>query len=185
MTACAWFAGCDRAAEGTLPHAGLGELPACARCADRVDMAEALRPFASAEAADAEDACGCAGPYLAMACVCDDADEDEGPTVRIPYGRAHLTSDEVWAMIHAREGVREISDACAATIAAWFQSPAGSGATFAALASNRPVTVTALHDAIAAERMALPSYAGSGPGTDALALGMLATWAMNGADAPA
>ena len=35
---CEYFAGCTRAAEGTVAHPILGQVPTCQRCADRFDL---------------------------------------------------------------------------------------------------------------------------------------------------
>jgi hypothetical protein len=96
--------------------------------------------------------------------------------VSVPRGTRHLYAAEVEDMLREREGVREITDACAAAIASWWQGPAGHGATFAALVSHFPVTVEDLHAAIADARK------DAGTAIDRLALDMLATWALNGAE---
>lgn len=101
---------------------------------------------------------------------------DYSGDVSIPRGTVHLTSDFVYAMCQVREGSAEITDSAAAAIAAWYQSPRGPGATFAALVSHFPVTVADLEDAISYELSQMPA----GATVDRLALGMLATWAMNG-----
>jgi hypothetical protein len=104
--------------------------------------------------------------------------DDDSRTVAIPRDTLHLYSDAANAMVAAcSEAGREITDHCAVTIAAWFQSPRGPGETFTRLVSHCPVTVSDLCDAIAYER----AQQGYGREADAnrLALGMLATWAIN------
>lgn len=102
----------------------------------------------------------------------------EHRTVTIARGTAHLGSDAAWSEIAACEGVREISDASAVTVASWWQGPRGPASTFAALVSHCPVTVADLCDAIAFERSQISGY-GRVADRDRLALSMLATWALN------
>jgi hypothetical protein len=35
---CRWFALCDHEAVGTVPHPVLGDVPACQRCVDKLDL---------------------------------------------------------------------------------------------------------------------------------------------------
>ena len=109
------------------------------------------------------------------------AEPEPERTVSIPRGTVHLTSAEVYAMCAAREGEREITDAAAAAIASWHQVPRGPGEVFTRLVSHIPVSVSELHDAIAYER-AQTGHRGPEAAADRLALGMLATWALNGGE---
>jgi hypothetical protein len=93
--------------------------------------------------------------------------------VSVPRDTRHMYSAEVEDMVLARQGICEISDECAVTIASWWQGPAGHGATFAALVSHFPVSVEDLHAAIADARK------DAGTAFDRLALDMLATWALH------
>lgn len=74
-------------------------------------------------------------------------------------------------------GYGEISDACAVTIAAQWQSPGHIGSTLAALASGAPVTVADVLDDIAATRREARE-AGTLTGSDSLMLDMLATYVL-------
>lgn len=74
----------------------------------------------------------------------------------IPRGTVHLTSEGIDAMVSARAGFSEITDGCAAGIAAGWQAPRGYGAVFASLVSHFRVRVSELHDAIASSRAELP-----------------------------
>ena len=83
----------------------------------------------------------------------------------------HLTPDEVKAEVRSRIGVREVSDACAASIAEMFREPGLLG--FTKLAAGKPVTQEEISHDIAAHW----------PKTwDALnqdCLSMLGTWALH------
>lgn len=85
----------------------------------------------------------------------------------------HLNSDGVAHEVYnAERQEREISDAAALTIASWWQSPRGSGLTFAALQAGLPVEVDAVHSAIA------DVYPSAGP-QDRKYLDFLGTWAIH------
>lgn len=107
-----------------------------------------------------------------------DDDDTETRTVRIPRGTAHLGSDAAWQMIAECEGRREISDACAVTVASWWQAPRGPAETFTRLVSHFAVTVAELLDAIRYERTMIGGY-GKVADRDRLALDMLSTWCLN------
>jgi hypothetical protein len=108
----------------------------------------------------------------------DAPDNGEHRTVKIPRNTRHLSTDDMWRMIQDCEGAREITDACAVTIAAGYQAPSGQGMVFAALVSHFDVKVTDLLDAIAYERRSLWNY-GPTADRDRLELDMLMTWAIN------
>lgn len=103
--------------------------------------------------------------------------EDAGPL---------LTSAEVFAMCNARNGVSEITDECAATIASWWHSPKGDGAVFSRLSHRITggVEVSELLDAIynAQRELDTQDVLSSDLANDRLALNMLSTWAINGPD---
>ena len=84
---------------------------------------------------------------------------------------SHLYSDEAYAMVAERHGKEEITDACAATIASWWQSPGNTGYAMAQLASTGTVDYQELVDDIAAVYPAAE-------GKDRVALDMLGTWAL-------
>jgi len=89
----------------------------------------------------------------------------------------HVDSESAYRQCREREGIREIDDAVAATIASWWQSPGSVGRAFAALASGAPVDSS---DVLADVSASLPE---TQPNTrDRLALEMLATWALNFSD---
>ena len=90
-------------------------------------------------------------------------------------GVRHLTSDEAMYEIRYGYGQQELSDAAAATVASWWQSPGTVGRHFAALASGLPVTTSDLLDDIHA------TYGEAVTPLDRQALDMLATWALNSA----
>jgi hypothetical protein len=83
----------------------------------------------------------------------------------------------------ARAEDREFSDAAAAAVASWWQSPRGAGAVFAALCGGFPVPVADLCDAIYAARRELDTmhlpYGEFALNRDAL--DFLGTWALNSA----
>lgn len=92
-----------------------------------------------------------------------------------------MTSDEVYAMCFAREGVQEITDECAATIASWWHSASGDGAIFSCLSHRtRTVPVESLLDAIYREQRVIEATPYDYNVSDSLALNMLSTWAING-----
>lgn len=96
-------------------------------------------------------------------------------------GTVHMHSEDVFAELREYNGVREISDAAAVSIASWYQSPTGPGRHFAALVGFFPVHVSDLHDAIADARTYIsPDLQLAERELDHLALDMLATWALNG-----
>jgi hypothetical protein len=91
--------------------------------------------------------------------------------------RRHLTSDEAYQQVAERLDKREITDACAATIASWWQSPGPHGRHLASLASGQPTDRGALLDEIHLVR-----NLEAGSARDRVALDMLATWAINGGE---
>lgn len=99
-------------------------------------------------------------------------------TVRIPRGTRHLGSDSACREISESEGVREISDACAVTVASWWQSPRGPGEAFTRLVSFLPVSVSDLLAAVSWELSQITSQCPEAK-RDRVALGMLATWGIN------
>jgi len=42
---CEWFAKCDHPAVGVIAHPVLGDVPCCQRCADKLEIANRLRPL--------------------------------------------------------------------------------------------------------------------------------------------
>ena len=83
----------------------------------------------------------------------------------------HLMGEDALAMVHDRygRGEAEITDACAVTIASWWQGPReGDGLAFAELASSGHLDSERLSDDIA-NVYALPST----PAEDRIALDML------------
>jgi hypothetical protein len=84
----------------------------------------------------------------------------------------HLSSGEVTVQVRTRNGVREITDAAAVTIASWWQSAGTEGRAFAALSTTGRVELAALVDGIAAVRR----YADTT--IDQWCLDMLSTWAL-------
>jgi hypothetical protein len=83
-----------------------------------------------------------------------------------PDAREHIAQ-------RSAEGWREISDSCAVTIAAWWQSPGGVGRHLATLASGLPAEYDDLRDDIMATRAEVTHE------LDVLALDMLGTWALD------
>lgn len=84
----------------------------------------------------------------------------------------HLDSRQVYREISAFYGRAEITDACAVTVASWWQSPGRTGLPFAELASTGHVDVERLHEAIA------HAYT-EADDLDKRVLDMLGTWALN------
>lgn len=94
----------------------------------------------------------------------------------IDVGRPdHLLGDQVYDQVFARYGKMEISDACAVTIASWWQSPGGWGYAMAQLASTGRVPYDTLHEAIYQARKEAEAQ---GSLRDVQALDMLGTWAL-------
>lgn len=92
-------------------------------------------------------------------------------TIRVRV--AHLTQGEVYAEVReAYAAEREISDAAAVTIAAWWAAP--SNPAFTALATGCATTAEAIGADICREYNVLPY-----DGIDRLCLDMLGTWAIN------
>jgi len=90
----------------------------------------------------------------------------------------HMREHEVYDMVQERLGKEEITDACAVSIAAWWQSPRGNGYALAQLASTGTVDYSDLSDAIMlTRREAVESYGSASP--DVAALDMLGTWALH------
>lgn len=86
----------------------------------------------------------------------------------------HVSSVYAYRQCDERQGIDEIDDAVAATIASWWQSSGTAGSAFAALASGAPVDHSAVLNDVWASLLETDS------GTrDRLALEMLATWAIN------
>lgn len=104
-----------------------------------------------------------------------------GYTREINVGRlTHLSSREVDEMCSARHGVEEITDACAVTIASFYQSPGVTGKGFAALASGRAVDVDLLLENIHyARTLDVPALPADEQEPARHALDMLATWALS------
>lgn len=92
-------------------------------------------------------------------------------------GLSHMHTEEVEAMCKAREGVEEITDECAVTIASWWQSPGARGQHFAALASGGQADTDGLFSDIS---YALDAARRTQDETEReaqlLQLGMLGTW---------
>lgn len=96
--------------------------------------------------------------------------------VMVTAGRVqHLTSEAAYAECRAAIGQREITDACAATIASWWQGPGRDSMPFTLLAQGSPVAYVKLRDAIMREYR-------NASGRDRDALDMLGTWTLNGSD---
>ena len=110
-------------------------------------------------------------------------DRDNPGTCHTEGAGPLMTSAEVFHMCRTRTGIREITDECAATIASWWHSPTGDGATFSRLSHRITggVPVESLLDAIYRAQRELDSQAGWTP-QDRLALDMLSTWTTNGPD---
>lgn len=89
----------------------------------------------------------------------------------------HLMSDEAYAEVSACHGNREVSGACAVTIASWWQSPGPVGRVLAAFASGSEVDRSELSEDVS--RTILHEYDSAEP-RDRLALDMLGTWVLNG-----
>lgn len=86
---------------------------------------------------------------------------------------AHLGSIEVYEQVEARDGVRELSDAAAVTVASWWACPGTDGAALAQLCTTGRVELSAfLRDVRIARAMATPQR-------DLRALDALATWGLN------
>lgn len=100
-----------------------------------------------------------------------------GPDVITTSRPAHLTGDAATAQVTARWAHEEISDACALTIASWWQSPGRVGRAFAQLASTGTVPLEALADDISATFNELRPHCVDIP--QGRALSMLATWALH------
>lgn len=84
----------------------------------------------------------------------------------------HLWSAQVTAMVNERYGGEvEITDACAVTIASWWQGPTGHGLPFAQLASTGRVEYVELAEAIYDARK-------SADASGKRELDMLGTWAL-------
>jgi len=85
----------------------------------------------------------------------DQPNDDDGPLTGITVERAQVQASAPHAT--AQDVVNQlaiggsINDSAALAIASWYESPRGSGATFAALASGCTVAVDELLDAIATE----------------------------------
>lgn len=95
-------------------------------------------------------------------------------TPDISVGRpAHLTSDEAYAEIAERYGVEEISDACARTIASWWQGPGAWSRELTRLSTQGVFNPGVLLQEISAVRSEVATN------NDHHALDMLATWAMH------
>lgn len=120
---------CDRVAVGPCDTCGQGE-SGYYNAHPAAELSDGPAPVVTvAECVAAVDG---DGPWVPSA---------EDRTVSIPRGTQHLTSDAVWAMLAEREGRSEISDACAAAIASWWQTPRGPGEAFTRLVSHFAVTV--------------------------------------------
>jgi hypothetical protein len=92
---------------------------------------------------------------------------------------AHLCEAAALAEVNARRGHVEISDACAVTIASWWQSPGTVGRAFARLASTGSVVARDLADDLAATFAELRPLGLNGDNSDEWrALEALATWAL-------
>ena len=74
----------------------------------------------------------------------------QGPDVITTARPPLLGGDAAAAEVAARWGCEEISDACALTVASWWQSPGRVGRAFAQLASTGSVPLEALADDISA-----------------------------------
>ena len=91
---------------------------------------------------------------------------------------SHLSSEEVYAMVEQRLGMEEITDACAVTIASFWQSPGRVGYAMAQLASTGTVDYEEQKDDIHESRKDAVTYFG-GDSPDVAALDMLGTWALS------
>lgn len=96
-------------------------------------------------------------------------------TPDISVGRPdHLRSEDAIAQVHERyEAGEEISDACAATIASWWQGPGVMSREFTRLSTGGTFNPTLLLEEISYARGDVKTNA------DHRALDMLATWAMH------
>jgi len=83
-----------------------------------------------------------------------------------------LDSSQVEEEVNQRYGRQEISDACAVTIASWWQSPGRVGRHLATLASGLSVDLEDLLDDISATRR------NAGTEWNRRSLDMLSTWAI-------
>ena len=101
----------------------------------------------------------------------------QGPDVIRTDRPQHLTGREAAAEVADRWGREEISDACALTIASWWQAPNGPGQAFAQLASTGSVPLEALADDISGALDTLRQHGTDTP--DWRALSMLAAWALH------
>lgn len=75
------------------------------------------------------------------------------PAIVLPRGTRHLLETDVRREVHdhyGEDGYR-LTDAAAVAIASWFQSPTGTGLTFAEFVSHQPVTPDALAEAAQVE----------------------------------
>ena len=90
---------------------------------------------------------------------------------------AHLREEQALAEIDTRHGRGEISDACAVTIASWWQSPGAVGRGFARLASTGAVPADDLAGDVAATLTELHGLGLDAASTEARALQALAAWA--------
>ena len=89
----------------------------------------------------------------------------------------HLSSDEAYAMVEERYGKEtEISDACAVTIASWWQAPRGPGYAMAQLASTGTVDYQEFLDGLRETRK--EAVLTLQHPLDVQALDMLGTWAL-------
>lgn len=94
-------------------------------------------------------------------------------------GVSHMNSEEVDTMCQSRRGVEEITDECAVSIAALWQSPGRDGAHFAALASGAKADTDGLMNDIHMSYMNdVPGLPASEQLAAKLQLDMLATWVL-------
>jgi len=86
-------------------------------------------------------------------------------------------------MCSERVGVEEITDACAVTIASWYQSPGPTGIAFAGLASSGSADVdTLLENIFYARNNDVPALPEGEREAAKVQLDMLATWALRKVD---
>lgn len=95
-------------------------------------------------------------------------------TVHLPNVR-HLTTDQVHAEVNACHGAREVSDACAVTIASWYASPGVVGRHLAALATGAPVD---RDDLVVDLSETLEEHYATSNAQDKRCLDMLGTWVL-------
>jgi hypothetical protein len=96
------------------------------------------------------------------------------PTLKVTA--EHVTSTRAYEQVNARNGIDEIDDAVAVTIASWWQSPGYIGKALAALASGAEVDYHALVEDLSLTLKDGGYHDRTMPASDRQALDMLGTW---------